>query len=386
MIAVLIGLGVLLFTLVTNQLMRRAIARPPAAPPRSVVYPSVTVIRPIRGLDVGEAANLEAMLATGYPGAVETLFVFDEASDPAYPYACRAAARHPGTRVLVAGAPPKGRTGKLNAMIKGLEQAKGELIAFSDSDTQPDKDVLRLLVEALVDDDRAGVSFAPVVVHRPARTAGDAGYALLINVWYGASVALARRDGALPFIMGQLMVWRRSALAAIGGLAVADGQLVDDMYLGAKVAEAGLRNVMIDHPLHITTGGMSFGEHALLMRRWFAFGRTGLPVRFAAFNGARAIACLLAFFALGLALVRGEWLAALVPAFALFDWLVGLMRLERRFGGARIPLRYWWMGFAVPIGGPIAVASILLHRKVAWRGRDYDLDGGTRLRESSSHG
>jgi hypothetical protein len=131
---------------------------------------------------------------------------------------------------------------------------------------------------------------------------------------------------------------------------------------------------------------MSFGEHARLMRRWFAFGRTGLPARFAAFNGARAIVCLMAFFAVGFALARGEWLAALVPALALLVWLVGLFRLERRFGGAPVPLKYWWMGLAVPFGGPIAVASILLHRKVAWRGRDYDLDATTRLRESSSHG
>ncbi len=167
------------------------------------------------------------------------------AHDPAYPHALCAVEHGPNARVLLAGPPPPGRTGKLNAMIVGLAAARGELVAFGDSDTHPDRDVLRLLVEALHDDGGAGVAFAPVVVHRPARTAGDVGYALLINAWYGASVAMMRKSGSLPFIMGQLMVWRRSALDAIGGLTVAEGQLVDDMYLGRRVSKAGLRNVMI---------------------------------------------------------------------------------------------------------------------------------------------
>ena len=47
--------------------------------------------------------------------------------------------------------------------------------------------------------------------------------------------------GELPFIMGQLMVFRRPALRAIGGVACAEGQLVDDMYIGKRVHEAGFR-------------------------------------------------------------------------------------------------------------------------------------------------
>ncbi|MGZ3439177.1 MAG: glycosyltransferase [Polyangia bacterium] len=363
--------------------LARARRRP--EPPRKTLwhYPSVSVIRPVRGADVGARENFEAALDTGYPGEVETLFVFDDATDPAYPYACRAAGRHPGARVLVAGPPPAGRTGKLNAMIVGLAAAKGELVAFGDSDTRPSRELLRLLVEALLDDSRAGVSFAPAVVQRPPRTAGDAGYALLINSWYGASAAMIREDGALPFIMGQLMLWRRSALDAIGGLAVADGQLVDDMYLGQKVVEAGLRNVMIDQPLQLTIGGMGFVEYARLMRRWLAFGRTGLPFRFNLFNGLRAAASMVALGAVALALGSGQFTAALVPALAVVAWVASTLRLHRLFGGKPIPLRHAWMAFAVPVGGPIIMASILLHRRVAWRGRAYDLDASARLRESS---
>jgi ceramide glucosyltransferase len=373
----------LVFSIVSNTWMRRAIARPAPSRPRDIRYPSLTIIRPIRGLDVDEPENLASVLEMDYPGEVETLLVLDSADDPAHPHACRVAERSPATRVIVAGAPPPGRTGKLNAMIVGVAAARGELIVFSDSDTQPDRHVVRLLVEALLDDDRAGVTFAPVVVHRAAQTAGDVGYALLINAWYGASVSLLRKDGALPFIMGQLMVWRRSAIDTIGGLAVADGQLVDDMFLGQKVTEAGLRNVMIDHPLRINTGGMRFGDYLRLMRRWFAFGRTGMPTRFAAFNGLRAVAFGLAFAAVVWALACGQPLAAIAPLVAAIAWAWGLLRLDRAFGGAPISLGHAWMALAVPLGAPLVVLSILVHRRVAWRGRSYELDAHTRLRESA---
>ena len=49
-------------------------------------------------------------------------------------------------------------------------------------------------------------------------------------------------DGELPYIMGQYMVLKRDALRAIGGLKSAEGQLVDDMYIGARMRAAGYTN------------------------------------------------------------------------------------------------------------------------------------------------
>src|SRR5262249_45219221 len=153
------------------------------------------------------------------------LFVFDDASDPAFAVAERVVRAHRETggagraEVLVAGAPPDGITGKLNAVAFGGRRARGEPRAFWDSDTRPGCDVVRILVETLLAKKDTGDTFAPVVVRSTKRTAGDVGYELLINAWYGPSVALAagpRRE--LPFIMGQLMVFRRETLRAIGGV------------------------------------------------------------------------------------------------------------------------------------------------------------------------
>jgi ceramide glucosyltransferase len=382
----LIGALVLADVAWSHRRLQRAVreARPLRA--RLARYPSITVIRPVRGHDVEAAANFAAALDTGYPGEVETIFLVDDESDPALPILREAVARHqaagaPGrAAVLVAGAPPAGRTGKLNAMMVGLAEARGELVAFGDSDTRPDRQVLRCCVEALLQERGAGSSFAPVVVTNPPRTAGDAGYALLINALYGPSVAVASRpSGDVPFIMGQLMVLRRSAIHAIGGLNCADGQFVDDMHIGLCLSRAGLRNVQASRPLHIVTGGLSLYSFLQLYRRWLTFSRSGLPSGFTWPLWQRGIELWVALVAMCVALGAGQLGAALLPAFGILAFAASLVALQREFGGAPLPLRHAWMALSLFVISPLLLLSCLLRRQVEWRGRAYRLDAAARL-------
>ncbi|HZX42672.1 MAG TPA: glycosyltransferase [Myxococcaceae bacterium] len=130
--------------------LRRVLARRPAAPPFPATAPSITVIRPVKGLDTGAEDNIRAFLGMEYPGRLELLFVVDSAEDPAYPVIQRLIAEHPTTarrvEVLFSGSPPPRRTGKLNAMLVGVAAASGELLAFNDSDSRPSKELLGRLV------------------------------------------------------------------------------------------------------------------------------------------------------------------------------------------------------------------------------------------------
>jgi len=219
-----------------------------------------------------------------------------------------------------------------------------------------------------------------VVAHQPAVRAGDVGYATMLNMWYGASVATAsRRTGDLPFIMGQLMVFRRECLRDIGGVACAKGELVDDMAIGRIVAAHGWRNIMAPHPLHVATGGMSYAEFLKLSRRWMLFGRNGLPFEFTRPMWLRGIEFWVGLVTLALALVTQHWLAALGPALALAVFEASLLRINAQFGGAKVPARYLWVPFALPMVAPAQLAYGLVDKRVDWRGRAYDLDVHARL-------
>lgn len=349
-------------------------------------FPSISVIRPVRGADVGAAENYAAALDNGYPGEIETIFVFDDADDPGYPIAQKAIAGHlarggHGTaEIAIAGAPPRGVTGKLHAMMVGEERARHALVAFSDSDTRPDRDVLRATVETLLTTPQAGCAFAPVVAHQPAVRAGDVGYATMLNMWYGASVAtVASRIGDLPFIMGQLMVFRRECLRDIGGVACARGELVDDMAIGRCAAKKGWRNVMAPHPLHVATGGMTYADFLKLSRRWLMFGRNGLPFEFTRPMWLRGVEFWVGAITLLVALATHHWLAALAPAAALAVFEASLLAINRQFGGAPVPARWLWVPFALPLVAPAQFAWSLVDKKVDWRGRAYDLDVHARL-------
>lgn len=384
-VLVVVGVGLLVDLWWWHRWFARAIARPPvpAAPPPT--YPSISIIRPVRGLDVGAEANLRAALDTGYPGPVETLFVFDDADDPAVPVARRVVAQHraAGGRgavdILFAGVGPPRRTGKLHAMIVGMQRARGTLIGFGDSDTRPAPGLLTALVDALAASPDVGATFAPVVVVDGPQTSGDVGYALMLDGLYGPAAARAAgARGRLPFIMGQIMVFRREALAAIGGLARADGQLVDDIFLGRCLHQAGWANVMIDRPLAIVNTGTSMVAFLRIYRRWMLFGRGGVPLRCTWPLWLRGASAWLAIVLLAVALATGAGGAAAVAAAVLVAHGESLARLHRRFGGAPIPLHLRWVGVALFLVAPFVVASMRAG-SVAWRGRSYPLGGPSGL-------
>jgi ceramide glucosyltransferase len=383
MAAVLVALGLILLAdlALWHRALVRAIARArvPTRPPER--YPSITIIRPVRGLDVGAADNFRADLATSYAGDVETLFVFDDASDPALPVARRvvdehrASGRRGDADILIAGARPPSRTGKLHAMIVGLARARGTLVAFGDSDTRPTPELLTALVDALHADADVGAAFAPVVVADDPETSGDVGYALMLDALYGPGVARAAgRAGRLPFIMGQLMVLRREALAAVGGLACAEGHLVDDIHLGRCLCEAGFANVMINEPLAIRNAGTPLRSFLAIYRRWMLFGQGGVPLRCTWPLWLRGINAWTAVAIAAIGVAVGAPGAALLGLAALIANGESLVRLHQRFGGRPIALRLRWFAVMLFLLAPFIVAS-MAWSGVVWRGRAYDLRG-----------
>jgi ceramide glucosyltransferase len=382
-----LGLAALLFIAFDGLRLFRTAQEPPRPAVSRERWPSITLLRPIRGPDPGCAENTRALLEQDYPGTLELIFLFDSVADPSLEVVSELLRTHPRGqlgKVRVVGPPPGGVTGKLNAMIQGAAHAHGELIAVSDSDTRPPADLVRRLVDALLEHPRAAATFAPIATQAPPQSSGEAAYALLVNAWYGpAASRAAAPSGKLPFIMGELMVWRREALDAIGGFESAQGQLVDDMFLGARARELGYENFTVPWRLPVVTEPQSLPTFFRLFRRWVAFSASGLPPRFVLGNWLRGAANLAALVALVGALAERELLWALVPFAALALWTGLQSATYARYAGHHIPLRYLWVSPLLPLVGMLIAISVQLWPRVEWRGRVYALDRKAHLRLGS---
>jgi ceramide glucosyltransferase len=191
--------------------------------------------------------------------------------------------------------------------------------------------------------------------------------------------------GSMPFIMGQLMVFRREAIAAIGGLESAEGQLVDDMYLGERVANAGLRNVVSPRSVPVIQQNLPLAEFLSIYVRWLTFSRSGLPgLAFKVISWLRALVFWAGFALTLVALVEGSWLTAALAAGAPILTAASINSLHTQQSGVRLRLRHAWVGFALLMTAPIVMLWILTHRRVNWRGRSYSLNRDSRLAVTTS--
>ena len=184
----------------------------------------------------------------------------------------------------------------------------------------------------------------------------------------------------MPFIMGQLMVFRRDTLKALHDLQSVRGELVDDMQIGMHVVQAGYRNVVSADTLPVVIRGLGLLEFARMFRRWLIFSRSGLPTwSFKLPVWLRGVEFYLGFIVATMALVRGQYIAAAVAAATMVAVSVSVVRLHRALGGAAISWRHAWVTAAILLLGPLVLVSALIKPEVSWRGRTYHLDARSKL-------
>ena len=151
------------------------------------------------------------------------------------------------------------------------------------------------------------------------------------------------------------------------------------MALGKALHHAGYRNVMSRRPLHIATGGLSLRAFLPVYRRWMMFSRNGLPLSFTWRQWMTGVTFYGSLLLAALAWSLGSWRAALPSLAALLLVGVSQLQLQRRYGGAPMPLRLAWTSWAVFLLAPAIMATNRWRRDVSWRGRVYDLNAAAAL-------
>jgi ceramide glucosyltransferase len=202
----------------------------------SEFLPTITVLKPIAGVEPDLYENLTSFCDQDYNEFFEVILCVHSADDAALAIARRVADAFSQASVAVGETP-----GTLNPKIANLAKAgvepRGEIVLVADSDIRVDRKYLRAIA-ASFDSERVGAATC-LYAGVPNETLVARLGALQIEDGFFPSVLVALALGKLRFCVGATMAARRRVLEEIGGLAALGMYLADDHALGELVSHRG---------------------------------------------------------------------------------------------------------------------------------------------------
>jgi len=226
-------------------LLARLFPAPPVTPPEPGAYqPSVTLLISAYCEECVIQSKLENCLALDYPpGRLQILVAVDGEED------C--------TREIVGSYSPRGvelsfspcRTGKINAIRRGVEAARGEIVVLTDANTFFAPDALIRLVEPLADPTIGAVSGAKVIAAQDCSLATSEGL-----YWKYESFIKEQesRLGSCTGVSGEIFAFRRNLFVS-----PPPAIINDDFYLAMSILRQGRRVVYVPQALTYEKASLS---------------------------------------------------------------------------------------------------------------------------------
>jgi poly-beta-1,6-N-acetyl-D-glucosamine synthase len=226
------SVGLLLYHYAGFPLLMSLVSRLRPRPVRAAaVTPRVSMIVAAYNEERVIADKCENCLALDYPREqLDVIIAADGSTDQTVAIAGRYADR--GIRVLH----EPGRKGKTSAINRAAEQARGEILFFSDANTIYAPATLRTLVRSFADPAVGGVSGRKVIREHAERDASRGETAFWgYEAWLKQSESLA---GSIATADGEIFAMRRELFQTMPPQVVHD-----DMYLTLRIVEQGRRVV-----------------------------------------------------------------------------------------------------------------------------------------------
>lgn len=330
----------------------------------------ITILKPLRGADVGLYENLRSFCRQTY-APFQVVFGVADADDPAVPVVRRLIAEFPALDlVLVTGGSARAPNRKVANLMNMLPAARHGQLAISDSDMRVTPDYLATLAPLLSTPDVGLVT----CLYRGVPAGGDFWSrvaCLHINHGFFPEAAVGEMLDAGDGAFGATLAMSRATLDAIGGFAAIADQLADDHALGAAVRHIGRRVALA--PMIIDNIVFEPGLGALFLHelRWSRTVRMVAPAGYAG----SVITHPVALAALAILIHPSAWsfyglIVAILTRLGTV-WLNGRALALGRTPIYLILLRDG-LSFAVFIASFFA-------RNVAWRDRRYRIGTGGRL-------
>jgi ceramide glucosyltransferase len=214
-------------------------ARRMAAPDLSF-HPSVSILKPVRGVDREAYENFASFCRLDYP-EYEILFAVSDADDEVIPVIEKLRLSFPDQQIrLLTGAVHVGANSKVNKLCRLVKEARHDVLAISDSDARVEPDYLREMVAPLAKPEVG-------VVTALFRGMTGGGFfseldALGVPAESAPSAFVARKlEGNMKFAFGWSMATTKERLAEIGGFEAIADHHSDDFELGNRIASKGYR-------------------------------------------------------------------------------------------------------------------------------------------------
>ena len=202
--------------------------------------PSVTIFKPVHGMEAQLEENLESFFQQDYP-AFEIILGARDANDAGLQLADKIRRRYPQVKSqLVVSGPPTWPNAKVFSLSKMIPCSSNDYFVISDSDVRVSRNFLRDVIPALLDS-KIGLITCP---YRGV-TAGDFWStleALGMSVEMPSGVMVAEMLEGIRFALGPAVALRRDALEKIGGIASTADYYSDDFRPGQHGLGGGVQS------------------------------------------------------------------------------------------------------------------------------------------------
>jgi ceramide glucosyltransferase len=336
-------------------------------------HPSVTILKPICGLDGDAYENLASFCQQDYP-EYQIIFAVRDAADPGIEIVQKIIHYFPEMDIqLVASDRTIGTNLKVSNLANAAAVAKYEILVIADSDIRVGRDYLQRVVQPLQDENVG-------VVTCPYRSLAKGWVAILEALGnatdFHAGVFVSKHLEGVQFAFGSTIVIRQAVLEAIGGFPAIADYLADDFQLGYLPAQLGYEVVLSDYVVEHVLATTTLVDSIKRQIRWARGMRVSRPWGYLGLIFTYGTATSLLFLIAtggsiwGWVVLGITWSIRLAMA-----WVVGVYILKDSFAK-----KFLWL---VPIQDLINFAVWgygLVGSTIEWRGQQLKLTKGGKLK------